>query len=114
MYRNYDASLVSLLTFVVYLNDDFTGGPLNFLRHPWSSEASQADRDRDLAAGPKAGNIIAQVRPKPGLAAIFRHTNLHEGAPLTSGVKYIMRTDIVYIKRGVNPRCVKQYGAQPI
>ena len=42
----------------------------------------------------------AQVTPHTGLAAVFSQALLHEGSPLASGVKYLVRTDIVYKARG--------------
>lgn len=60
----------SLLTFMVYLNDGFAGGETKF-------------------------NEIAVV-PETGLALIFRHELWHEGAEVTSGRKYVLRTDVMY------------------
>jgi len=62
----------SLLSVVVYLNDDFVGGQTDF---------------------PEAQK---QVAPKPGRAAVFGHRMLHESMPIASGVKYAFRTDIMY------------------
>ena len=36
------------------------------------------------------------VSPKAGTALIFNHDTLHEGLPVTEGVKYIIRTEIMY------------------
>ena len=36
------------------------------------------------------------VRPKEGTALVFNHDTLHEGLPMTNGVKYILRTEIMY------------------
>ena len=60
-YRNSSSSLASLLTLVVYLNEDFTGGKLNFLRRPWPAGTTVADRERDMRGNPKSRNTIAQV-----------------------------------------------------
>jgi predicted 2-oxoglutarate/Fe(II)-dependent dioxygenase YbiX len=60
----------SLYTFMVYLNDDFKGGTTKFHE--------------------------AIITPKKGDALIFLHRLRHEGAVLTSGTKYILRTDIMY------------------
>ncbi|MGC4046428.1 MAG: 2OG-Fe(II) oxygenase [Armatimonas sp.] len=37
-----------------------------------------------------------EVQPETGLALLFLHRLLHEGAPVTSGVKYVLRTDIMF------------------
>ena len=62
----------SLLTLIVYLNDDFGGGRTAFL-------------DFDLEAIPQAGTAL-----------VFQHLLLHEGCTVTSGVKYAMRSDVMY------------------
>jgi prolyl 4-hydroxylase len=62
----------SLLTFMVYLNEGFGGGHTNFL-------------DYDVS-----------VRPRTGHALLFQHFLLHEGAVVTSGTKYALRSDIMY------------------
>ena len=62
----------SLLTFLIYLNQDFTGGETAF---------------------PEQGQCI---RPQTGMALLFQHLLLHEGCPVRSGVKYALRSDIMY------------------
>lgn len=69
-----DAGEESLLTFMLYLNDGFDGGATAFL---------------DLGFG---------VAPRPGLALFFQHMLLHEGCLVHDGVKYAMRSDIMYRK----------------
>lgn len=66
----------SLLTFMVYLNDDFEGGETRFL---------------DL------GEIIV---PRAGDALLFQHRVLHEGCAVTRGRKYVVRSDILYRRTG--------------
>ena len=39
---------------------------------------------------------VCSVSPKPGTALIFNHDTLHEGLPVTKGVKYIIRTEVMY------------------
>jgi hypothetical protein len=36
------------------------------------------------------------VRPVRGTALVFRHRLLHEGAPVLTGRKYVLRTDVMY------------------
>lgn len=37
-----------------------------------------------------------EVAPTAGTALLFRHRVLHEGAPVAAGVKYVLRTDVMY------------------
>jgi prolyl 4-hydroxylase len=75
---HYDGSFVrgererSLVTFMIYLNDGFTGGATRF---PVNNRS---------------------VEPRPGMALFFQHHLLHEGCPVESGVKYVLRSDIMY------------------
>ena len=69
----------SQLTCLVYLNDDFTGGETKFY-----------DEEKALRA---------TIRPERGTALLFAHLQLHEGAPVTSGRKYVLRTDVMYERR---------------
>lgn len=62
----------SELTLMVYLNDDFTGGKTTF-------------HDFD-----------ADVTPRTGAALLFQHSLLHEGCIVKSGVKYVLRSDVMY------------------
>lgn len=66
----------SQLTFMVYLNDDFTGGETKFY-----------DPDARLRF---------TVRPERGMALTFVHLQFHEGAAVVSGRKYVLRTDVMY------------------
>lgn len=61
----------SMLTIMVYLNDDFDGGTTDF----------------------ENGVSITPVR---GRALIFAHAQSHQGAPPTRGRKYVLRTDVMY------------------
>lgn len=67
-----DADEMSRLTFMVYLNDDFEGGATTFL-------------------DPKK-----VITPRAGSALLFQHRLLHEGSEVTAGVKYVLRSDIMY------------------
>ena len=61
----------SYYTFMIYLNDKYEGGETKF-----------------------ASNEI--ITPKTGTALIFEHSQRHEGAALISGIKYVLRSDIMY------------------
>lgn len=69
-YRRNDKEC-SFFSFLIYLNDDFEGGETEF---------------RNLFT----------VSPKKGMALVFYHRRLHEGKTLLDGVKYVLRTDIMY------------------
>jgi hypothetical protein len=62
----------SELTFMIYLNDGFTGGQTAF-------------HDFDV-----------HVAPRRGMALLFQHQVLHEGCEVESGVKYVLRSDVMY------------------
>lgn len=65
----------SQLTFMIYLNDDFQGGTTNFY------ETDPPER----------------VVPETGMALVFAHRQLHEGAAVEQGRKYVLRTDVMYL-----------------
>ncbi len=75
---HYDGAFVrdeherSLLTFMVYLNEDFEGGETNML------ELGQS------------------IKPQTGMGLLFQHAILHEGAEVTRGTKYAVRSDVMY------------------
>lgn len=60
----------SLMTLLLYLNDGYTGGATAF------SDFS--------------------VNPSMGLALFFEHSCMHEGSEVINGVKYVLRTDIMF------------------
>lgn len=60
----------SYVTFMIYLNDDFEGGETTF---------------QDL-----------WIEPKQGTALIFLHNLYHSGREVTRGIKYVLRTDVMY------------------
>jgi predicted 2-oxoglutarate/Fe(II)-dependent dioxygenase YbiX len=62
--------LRSRLTMLVYLNEGFEGGQTQF---------------KEFA-----------VTPVRGEALLFVHETWHEGAAVTSGVKYVLRSDVMY------------------
>jgi|ERR1043165_1174244 predicted 2-oxoglutarate/Fe(II)-dependent dioxygenase YbiX len=60
----------SYYTFMIYLNQDYKGGNTTF-------------------------NDIA-IEPRTGLALVFRHQLEHAGNPVGEGIKYVLRTDVMY------------------
>jgi hypothetical protein len=71
-----DNGETSQLTFMVYLNEGFTGGETNFF--DWKHE------------------LRLSVKPEIGKALVFVHQQLHEGAWVVEGRKYVLRTDVMY------------------
>jgi len=66
----------SELTLMVYLNEAFTGGKTVFF---------------DFVDG---GTL--EVEPRTGAALLFQHRQLHEGCIVRAGVKYVLRSDVMY------------------
>ncbi len=62
----------SLLTLLVYLNDCEAGGHTGLIE------------------------LERKVAPRTGRALLFNHFLLHEGAPVQRGLKYVLRSDLMY------------------
>ncbi|MEK9140933.1 MAG: 2OG-Fe(II) oxygenase [Nitrospirota bacterium] len=71
----------SEVTFLIYLNDDMTGGETRFF----------ADLEQVAQGCP-----YLTVKPTRGAAVVFLHAIWHEGAVVQSGEKYVLRTDVMY------------------
>lgn len=71
-YTRPDGSERSIYSVLIYLNDDFDGGATRLLQH------------------------FHNVRPEAGMALFFTHRQLHSGAEVTSGRKYVLRTDLMF------------------
>jgi len=67
----------SFITFMVYLNQGFTGGETSF-------------------GNPATARCSFQIVPRQGMALFFDHPLLHKGEPVVSGRKYVLRTDVMY------------------
>jgi prolyl 4-hydroxylase len=65
-----DNGEMSLLTFIVYLNDNYTGGETRF--------------------------VGCEIIGSQGKALIFQHGLMHEGAEVTRGSKYALRSDVMF------------------
>ncbi len=70
-----NASECSQITLMIYLNEGFEGGETSF--------------DADCL-----------VTPKTGMALGFIHRLRHAGETVTTGRKYVLRTDVMYRKAG--------------
>jgi len=76
-----NGKLQSWMTLMFYINDDFTGGNTVFY---------------DINGG-----VRFSVAPSPGLAILFWQGDLghdlwHDGQPILTGTKYILRTDVMF------------------
>lgn len=69
----------SKLTLLLYLSEPILGGDTTFFRHTEEK-------------------IRFKLKPEIGQVVIFDHHQLHSGDPVLSGVKYVLRTDVMYIK----------------
>lgn len=76
----------SFVTLQLYLNNcgpeaDFMGGSTNFL--------NEKNKEEKYRVTPKAGSVL-----------LFQHSIYHEGAEVTRGRKYAIRSDVMYTNRG--------------
>lgn len=71
----------SRFTFMIYLNDGFSGGGTTFA--DWNQKPEFED---------------FTILPETGKALLFFHPIPHRGDPVHSGRKYVLRTDIMYTK----------------
>lgn len=101
-YPSTSEEVVSRLTVLIYLNEDFQGGHTKFYEPLAENENDDSGDD---------GAVIASVKPRTGSMLVFpqaisesaveRARNiwpLHEGSPVTSGKrpKYVIRTDVLF------------------
>lgn len=76
---------------MIYLNDEFTAGETRFF------EAKDRASRRGQGRGRKFDNRVRlSLRAPVGGAVVFDHLLLHEGAEVTGGVKYAVRSDLVH------------------
>jgi hypothetical protein len=61
---------LSLLTFMIYLNDTYKGGATRFETFALEGQA--------------------------GMALVFEHGLIHEGGEVSQGLKYVLRSDVMY------------------
>jgi prolyl 4-hydroxylase len=72
-FRNEDER--SWYTYIIYLNEEFDGGETVFLV------------EKEVV-----------IKPRTGAGLFFQHPIIHEGALVASGIKYAVRTDLMYRK----------------
>jgi len=68
----------SHFTFMIYLNEGYEGGETLFREIPYADPADVA------------------IRPRTGMALIFRHPLEHKGDAVVRGTKYVLRSDVMY------------------
>ena len=112
-----ERAVVSRLTVLIYLNEDFSGGHTKFYNprceldrsSQWSyATESNVEEERSEYF---EDNVIASIQPKTGSILVFPQAiseeaveraryiwPLHEGSPVTSGArpKYVIRTDVLF------------------
>eukprot|EP01060_Flectonema_neradi_P007748 TRINITY_DN15459_c0_g1_i1.p1 TRINITY_DN15459_c0_g1~~TRINITY_DN15459_c0_g1_i1.p1 ORF type:complete len:341 (+),score=54.46 TRINITY_DN15459_c0_g1_i1:39-1025(+) len=82
-------------TVAIYLNaqgEQFEGGALKFVNQ---DRVTFDENNKPIVHYPEHSPKV-EVSPEAGKAVIFEHREWHEGAVVTSGVKYMLQTDIVY------------------
>ncbi|KAL7516364.1 hypothetical protein ACHAWX_001389 [Stephanocyclus meneghinianus] len=117
-----NSEVVSRLTVLIYLNEDFSGGHTKFYsprcesdRAFWNSgERLNGQESHDEVF---ENRVIASIQPRTGAILIFPQAvseeaverarylwPLHEGSPVTSGMrpKYVIRTDILFEANTIN------------
>ena len=75
----------SLMTVMVYLNEDFDGGETRFF--------DESQRHYEAASLSK---LKYSYKPRMGDAMIFYSQHTHDGSELIRGKKYILRTEIMF------------------
>eukprot|EP01119_Soliformovum_irregulare_P011717 TRINITY_DN2963_c0_g1_i8.p1 TRINITY_DN2963_c0_g1~~TRINITY_DN2963_c0_g1_i8.p1 ORF type:complete len:536 (-),score=159.29 TRINITY_DN2963_c0_g1_i8:47-1654(-) len=70
----------TIFTVMIFLSDDFSGGETGFF------ERNAIDNDP----------MKFSIEPKVGRAIVFNHDTRHAGHTLTSGIKYIVRSEIIF------------------
>lgn len=73
----------SEVTMMIYLNERMVGGETKFY--------ASADHAFLQPSVP-----YLSVQPKTGMALVFEHAIWHEGTVVQSGLKYVLRTDVLY------------------
>ena len=72
----------SKFSFLLYLNEGYEGGRTTFSDYTFTNGERRVDE------------IV--VTPEAGAGLFFAHARWHEGAPVTAGRKYLLRSDVMY------------------
>lgn len=84
-YKRPDGSEQSFITIQLYLNEGMEGGNTTFI--------SRSGDHNNVGVVPKIGRVL-----------VFQQDILHEGSLLVKGIKYTMRTDVMYTTRSVTTK----------
>jgi 2OG-Fe(II) oxygenase superfamily len=87
----YSGKVLSRLTFLMYLNDNFESGGTTFY-----APAREAGCIAARSIAPRQGSVLCFPHG-PGVAQVGL---VHEGSAVTKGTKYVLRTDVLYEKSG--------------
>jgi Rps23 Pro-64 3,4-dihydroxylase Tpa1-like proline 4-hydroxylase len=74
---------LSMVTYLLYLNEDFEGGALEM---EWREDGNLSNRT----------SIVKKIQPKTGIVVVHDHRILHEAMVVTKGIRYCIRTDIMF------------------
>ena len=77
----FDKDTRSWFTYMLYMNEGYSEGRTTFIKDRFTREE------------------VAHVEPKDGLCIVFPHHLLHFGSVLKDGVKYLMRSELMYKRR---------------
>lgn len=77
---------------MIYLNADFEGGATTFFHE------SQQHYSRPLSE-----TVLHSFRANVGSCLVFNHRLCHDGSRVMSGVKYILRTEVMYKRQQLSP-----------
>eukprot|EP00928_Gymnodinium_smaydae_P054559 TRINITY_DN38308_c0_g1_i1.p1 TRINITY_DN38308_c0_g1~~TRINITY_DN38308_c0_g1_i1.p1 ORF type:complete len:260 (-),score=17.53 TRINITY_DN38308_c0_g1_i1:318-1097(-) len=89
-----DTGTQSVFTFLLYLNNVADGGRTCFFSGFVDSSPRSSDdmfKEKNLLL-----SSIAPVEPSSGRALAFYHKHIHKGEEVRSGVKYVIRLDVMY------------------
>lgn len=91
----------SLWTFMLYLNQDFSGGETIFFS---AEEYLNKLKVKNLKPKDQSYLVGATVVPQTGSALFFQHQLPHEGAEVKVGCKYVLRTDVMYSSKNTEEK----------
>lgn len=83
------------MSVVIYL-DQGQGGDLRFIRDPQERTPLSQCTLEDWARAARPEEVEKTIPTPPGSAVVFDHRLLHDSAPIVSGRKTLLRTDILF------------------
>jgi hypothetical protein len=95
----------SFTSLLIYLNDDFEDGQTGY----WPDEIGlhcRYKKDVDEQSSKRKTHQIL-VTPEPGKIVLQYQDMMHEGISPKKGVKYLLRTDVIYRQKIVRPNKLK-------